>query len=767
MVEKNGKKIRYEIKIKGIVQGVGFRPFIYNIAKKYGLKGYILNDSDGVEIDIEGLPKYMSVFLRTIEESPPVLSKIIEIKKTEKPINGYSDFIIKESKNLNRKTTLISPDTSICEDCLKELFDKDDRRYAYPFINCTNCGPRYTIIKDIPYDRPNTTMDVFRMCDSCYKEYTDPTDRRFHAQPNGCQSCGPSLILLDAEGRKTKMENPVQRTVELLKDGYIVAIKGLGGFHLGCDAYNDGAVKTLRQRKRRYQKPLALMSPSIEDILKFAYVSEREKDTLTSPQRPILLLDKRFPNRISENVAPYINSYGVMLPYTPLHYLLLKGNFDALVMTSGNISEEPIAIDNDEALSRLKGIADFFLINNRDICVRSDDSVVRLFDNKLLPIRRARGFVPLPIFLKEDFPEILACGPMLKNTFCLIKNNKAFLSQHIGDLENLETLTYFDETVRHLKNILEIEPSVVAVDKHPDYISTRYGEGIKGVKLIRVQHHYAHIVSCMAENGLDKKVIGIALDGTGYGDDGKIWGGEVLISDLIEYNRVAHIQYMPLPGGDKAVIEPWRVGLAYIYETFSNDLKNMNLPFLKSIDKEKVELVISMIEKKINTPYTSSCGRLFDAISSIIGLRNFVDYEAQAAIELENIIDAKNNDKIIYNYSFSESEPNVIDIKPLIRDVVYDSLNKVHPKIISLRFHKTIAKIFLDISIKLRDRYKIDEIVLSGGCFQNIFLLGLMKKNLEENRFSVYTHSLVPPNDGGVSLGQAIVAGKILQTNQE
>lgn len=760
MAEKSGKKIRYCINVKGVVQGVGFRPFVYNTAKKYNLKGFVLNDSNGVEIEIEGSIDNLNSFIDELENNPPVLSRIIEIEKAAKDENGYSDFVIKESKSKSNKSTLISPDISICDDCLGELFDKNDRRYGYPFINCTNCGPRYTIINDIPYDRVNTSMHVFEMCSNCRKEYDDPSDRRFHAQPNGCFLCGPEIKLIDKNGKNIESSDVILKVTELLNSGYIIAVKGLGGFHLCCDAFNNDAVKNLRERKRRYQKPLALMSPDFNSILKYAYLNEKEKQVLLSAQRPILLLDKKPSNKISSYVAPGINSFGVMLPYTPLHYLIIKNNFDALVMTSGNISEEPIAIDNEEALYRLKDIADYFLVNNRDIYIRSDDSVVRIFQDNLMPLRRARGFVPIPVFLKKRYPQILACGGMLKNTVCFLKENKAFISQHIGDLDNLETFEYYEETIRHLKKILEIKPEIVVVDKHPDYISTRYGEELRNVKILKIQHHYAHIASCMAENGIDEKIIGIALDGTGYGDDGNIWGGEVFIADLTKYDRAAHFEYMPLPGGDKAVIEPWRVGLSYLYKIYGEETGNLKLDFMDKIDKDKQKIIVSMIKKNINSPLTSSCGRLYDAVASISGVRNYIDYEGQAAIEFENLIDSGLKNSEVYKFKLIEGEKTLIDIKPLIKDVVNDIQKEVPRGIISLKFHSTLAKIFTDICITQRKQHNLNKVVLSGGCFQNLILLKKLKENLEINNFMVYIHNLVPSNDGGISLGQAVLAGE-------
>lgn len=754
--------MRIKIEVRGVVQGVGFRPFVYRLAQKYGLKGYVLNDSRGVEIEVEGEEGNLKLFLEEMESSPPPLAKILTIKVQHLPPAFFTDFQIKESRTEEEHLILISPDIGICEDCLRELFDPGDRRYLYPFINCTNCGPRYTITWDIPYDRPNTSMAVFPMCPQCQREYNDPADRRFHAQPNACPACGPRVELLDASGRRIGGPDPILNTVELLKGGKIVAIKGLGGFHLAVDATDDGAVMRLRERKHREEKPLAVMSPGLKEISSYAELSPQEEIILTSPQRPILLLRKRYPNPISQYVAPRNGYFGVMLPYTPLHYLILRGNFLALVMTSGNISEEPIAIDNREALERLRGIADYFLVHNRDIYIPSDDSVCRVVRGKPLPIRRSRGYVPLPVFLKKEVPQILGCGGELKNTICLTKGGNAFLSQHIGDIENLRTFRFFQKTIEHLKRILEIEPEVVAYDLHPGYLSTQWALEQRGVQLVGIQHHHAHIASCLAENGVEERVIGIALDGTGYGTDGRVWGGEILIADQKGFQRAGHFQYLPMPGGEKAIKEPWRMGVSYLYRVYGEEFRNLNIEFVHRLDRGKLEIILRMLRRGVNSPLTSSCGRLFDGIASLLGLRDQVSFEGQAAMELEMQIWGKAESALregSYPLELKEEDKVIlIPYQPIIKGVVEDLSRGAERGVISLRFHNTLVELFLEICRRIRERTGIERVALSGGCFQNLYLLTRLSERLEGEGFEVYTHSQVPPNDGGISLGQVAVA---------
>ena len=750
---------RLKIDINGLVQGVGFRPFIYKIAARNRLNGYVLNNTEGVEIEVEGEEKDINNFINSIEKESPPLTSISDIKVSERGLNLYKSFKIKKSLTAASRKTLISPDVSICDDCLKELFDPSNRRYKYPFITCTHCGPRFTIISDIPYDRVNTTMQVFQMCSDCRSEYENPLDRRFHAQTNACFKCGPNVLLTDLYGNIIEKEEPIEAAVNLLKKGKIIAVKGLGGFHLLCDAQNDEAVLNLRKRKFREEKPFALLADDLEIILEFAYVSEEEKQMLLSRRKPIVLLRKKGNNYISEYAAPNNKYFGVLLPYTPLHYLIIRDNFNALVDTSGNLSDEPIAIDNSDALKRLSGIADYFILHNRDIFIRSDDSVYMIFDKRPFPARRARGYVPFPIRLNKSFPNVLGCGGGLKSTVCLIKGENAFLSQHIGDLEDFQTFEFYQKSIAHLKKIIEIEPEIIAYDLHPNYLSTKYALEIEDKKKIGIQHHHAHIASCMAENGLSEKVIGIALDGTGYGTDGNIWGGEVLIADLVEFERIAQFDYIPMPGGEKAIKQPWRMGLSYLYKIFGNEMWDISLRFVKNIDKNIGKLLIRMMDEKINSPLTSSLGRFFDGVSAIIGIRNVVNYEGQAAIELENVI---NEDANCDAYPFkikSENERFVILYDEIIKGIIEDKLKDVGNGTISLKFHKTLVNIFLEISENIRRERNINKVALSGGCFQNMFLLKNLKYSLIESDFAVFHHTNVPTNDGGISLGQAVIAG--------
>ncbi|MBC8499763.1 MAG: carbamoyltransferase HypF, partial [Candidatus Atribacteria bacterium] len=564
-------KIRKNIIIKGIVQGVGFRPFIHKLVQNYNLSGWVLNSNQGVEIEVEGNTEEINNFVNDIKEKLPPLARIEKIEVNELPLVGYKGFSIKKSIVKEEDSfVLVSPDISICEDCLQELFDPNNRRFRYPFINCTNCGPRFTIIKDIPYDRKKTTMNNFKMCSLCQGEYDDLENRRYHAQPNACADCGPQISLYQNK-RKSEGIDPIEKAVKLLKEGKIGAIKGLGGFHLACDATNNKAVVRLRRLKNRETKPFALMSFNLEKILQYCKLGEKEEEWLVNRARPIVLLKKRKDSLISPSVAPRNNYLGVMLPYTPLHYLLLKDNFTALIMTSGNIADQPIIGDNQEALEKLDGIADFFLFYNRDIFNRCDDSVVKIINDDNVFFRRSRGYVPHPIILDFKLKEVLALGGELKNTISFSKENYIFLSQYLGDLKSAETLEFFKESITNFKKMFKVKPEIIACDLHPDYLSTQYAEEIKvkkGLKVVKVQHHHAHIVSCMAENNVKEKVIGVAYDGTGYGDDGNVWGGEFLLCDLKKYARAGHLKYYPLPGGDKAIVEPWRMAYSYLYSIY-------------------------------------------------------------------------------------------------------------------------------------------------------------------------------------------------------
>lgn len=748
--------IARRLKVNGIVQGVGFRPFVYQLASRYSLRGEVANTSSGVSIHIEGTKKDIKSFCDDLASKSPPLANITEITNHSEPIKNFKEFSIVQSIVHAACSTLISPDVSICDDCLRELFDSDDRRFKYPFINCTNCGPRYTIISDIPYDRPKTSMKHFKMCKMCQDEYDDPENRRFHAQPNACEECGPHVDLFDNKRKKIISQNPIEKAAQLLKHGYIVAIKGLGGFHLAVDAVNNDAVAMLRSRKHREEKPLAIMSCDIEHIRKYAYVQPEEEELLKSLHRPIVILKKKKPNPLSKEVSPRNRYFGSMLPYTPLHYILLQHDFTALVMTSGNMSEEPICIDNKDAFERLSKIADYFLMHNRDIYLRSDDSIVKHTAGDTRFIRRSRGYIPVPVFLKKKVEQILACGGGLKSTVCLTKGNNAFISQHIGDIENQETYEFFQLTIKHMKQILDIKPGIVAYDLHPDYFSTIYALEQQDVEKVPVQHHHAHIVSCMAENRLDGPVIGLSFDGTGYGTDGSIWGGEILVVEDNEFRRVAHLSYVPMPGGEAAIKEPWRMAASYLYNAFGEEFYSLDLPVFKEIDEKKIRFIVEMISKRVNSPFTSSLGRLFDGIAAIVGIRNTVFFEGQAAMELEMLADEKA--KGIYNFEWASGEIHKIFLQPIISGIVNDMEMGVHPSTISGKFHNTVIVLFSELCEVIRKENSVSRVALSGGVFQNSIILSGLIKGLEQRGFQVITHTLVPANDGGISLGQAMIA---------
>ncbi len=747
---------RAEIGITGVVQGIGFRPFIYNLARKHLIRGWVLNNEKGVLIDAESEDGNLARFIQDIPKLAPPLARIESLDVTYLEPLGYTTFQIRKSEEAQEKFVLISPDVATCDQCLSEFFSPKSFRHRYPFINCTLCGPRFTIIQDIPYDRNKTTMAPFVMCPVCQKEYEDPSDRRFHAQPNACPACGPSLQLVGREGEEAPGD-PIVNTLDLLGKGRIVAIKGLGGFHLACDAKNQGAVSTLRSRKFREDKPFAVMCQDTAEVEEHCEVSGEEERLLLSVERPIVILKRRKESAIAHAVAPYQDTLGVMLPYSPLHHLLLNGPIKTLVMTSGNISDEPIAYKNDEAMKRLSNIADSFLFHNREIHMRCDDSVTRIFERKPYILRRSRGYVPFPVRLSFPLEMILACGGELKNTFCLTRGQYAFVSHHIGDLENLETLTSFEEGIEHFKRLFYIEPRAVAYDLHPDYLSTQYALSIPDIPRIGVQHHHAHIVSAMAENGLEGDVIGVALDGTGFGLDGTIWGGEFIKANLRDFNRLAHLKKVPMPGGSMAIKEPWRMAMVYFSEAFGNEATKLKIDLMKKIDFQKWEILKRAIEKKINTPSTSSMGRLFDAISSLLSIRDEVRYEGQAAIELEMIAD--HGVKEEYPFHIHKDEmPMVIDPTEMIRGIVRDLIDRVPASKISGKFHRTISRMIVETCETIHSMEKLNRVALSGGVFQNIFLLSLVTEDLKRSGFDVHTHHLVPPNDGGISLGQAVVA---------
>jgi hydrogenase maturation protein HypF len=755
-----------KISARGIVQGVGFRPFVYQLARKYGLNGWVCNTSGDVKIEVEGDTAKIDSFLYALENHAPPLAHIEDITVYYDKPKNYTGFEIRHSVAEEGKYQLVSPDIATCHACREEIFNPDDRRYRYPFTNCTNCGPRFTIIEDIPYDRPRTTMSVFKMCPDCQREYDDPLNRRFHAQPNACPVCGPKLELLDAGGNKVNTEDIISAVVDLLRQGKIIAIKGLGGFLLAGDASSEDAVQLLRDRKRRPSKPFAIMVADSEQAGKHCLLTTEEERLLESPRAPIVLLRWQQDSSICQSVAPGLKYLGVMLPYTPLHHLLLNEFGGPLIMTSGNMSEEPIAKDNDEALKRLSGIADYFLMNNRDIYARYDDSVTYMEKGLFQIVRRARGYAPFPVHLPFQTGQILACGADEKNSFCLTRDNYAFVSQHIGDIENLETLEHLNNTIELYRRLFRIEPEIIAHDMHPEYFSTRYALDLAGttsdIKLFPVQHHHAHIASCMADNGLTDPVIGVALDGTGYGTDGHIWGGEFLIADYRGFTRAAHLEYLPLPGGDTAVKRPYRTALAYIIKLLGEKALESDFEFLTGIDNSEIEIIRQQVRTGINTPLTSSMGRFFDAVAALLDIRTVIDYDAQAAIELE--MAAYDHVGYVgssgYPFKIIESgEMLQVSLKETLHDMVRDLLNHVPQGTISAEFHNTVTHIIRDVCIRLSAKTNINKIALSGGVFQNRLLLTKTIKLLESEGFNVFTHRQVPCNDGGISLGQAAIAG--------
>jgi len=756
-------QVRKEIQVSGIVQGVGFRPYVYRLATDRNLGGNIHNTSAGVTIEIQGPRELVDDFVSCLPENAPALAQITRVTVREMPCSPAQSFEILPSHAGESLSALISPDVAVCEDCLREIFDPSDRRHLYPFTNCTNCGPRLTIVRDMPYDRPRTSMSIFPMCEKCRAEYDDPRDRRFHAQPNACWNCGPQLQLWAAHGDSIEARDPIEAAAERLCAGEIVAIKGLGGFHLTVDATSTEAIERLRQRKRRVEKPFAVMARDVEMASRFCELDADTRRLLSSPQRPIILVPRKKDAAIPAAVAPGHCDLGVFLPYTPIHHLLFRaGKFAALVVTSGNLSEEPIAIDNREAVNHLGAIADSFLVHNREILLRCDDSVVRWSAGKVRQIRRSRGFVPAPVRLREDVPPILAVGGELKNTICLTRRNFAFLSQHVGDLENIESFDFFRDAIAYLSRILEIEPDIIAYDLHPDYVSTKWALGQTGSHLVGVQHHHAHIAACMAENLIDGPVIGLALDGTGYGTDRHIWGCEALIAGYAGFDRVAQLAYAPLPGGAAAIREPWRMAVSYLAQTFREDFLNLGVPFVRGLNRGKVELILRMIGQSVNSPLTSSCGRLFDAVAALIGIRQTANYEAQAAIELE-MAGRQSNDAGAYPFDIRKLEGRwQIDPSPLFGAIIDDLRRNVCTPIISRRFHNGLVAILARLACLLRQESSLNRICLSGGAFNNLLLFANLIRELESRGFEVFTHSEVPAGDGGLSLGQALVAAHSL-----
>lgn len=774
-ITANQPTVSKKLEISGVVQGVGFRPFLFGLADKYHLKGEVSNTSRGVRVIVEGTLERIERFSTDIYHKSPLLASVTGIETSDMPLNHFSSFQIVKSKISNSRTALISPDVNICSDCLAEMKDPRDRRHEYPFINCTNCGPRYTIIEDIPYDRPKTSMKHFKMCGKCQQEYDDPLNRRFHAQPNACTVCGPKVFLTDHKGTRidTDSKSAISLAAQYLSRGKIVGIKGLGGFHLACDAANPDAVKQLRQRKNRPHKPFALMAASASVLFDHVYVNNREKQLLASYQRPIVLLkrkhingDNRKGSALAPDVAPFNKTLGIMLAYTPLHYLLLEKGPPILVMTSGNRSGEPLSIENEDALEAFSHIADYFLLHNRDICFRADDSIARLQAGETRFIRRSRGYAPLPVVLNRKMPKILGCGAGLKNTVCLTRDHHAFLSQHIGDLDTVKTYAFYQNSIEHLKHILDIVPDIIAHDLHPGYRSTDYANAQNTVKKVAVQHHHAHAAACMAENDLDEAVIAVTLDGTGYGTDGHIWGGEILLCTQKAFKRKAHLSYIKMPGGDAAVLEPWRMAASVLYQAFGKDFLDMDIPYIKAMEKQKLSFICGMMEKNLNSPLTSSAGRLFDAVASLLCVRHTISYESQAAMELEAMADeypvrAGYAFDLASNKNDDRDKVFEINLMPCIRQITAGLRQGKPVAAISSKFHYTLVQAFLAATLKVSRQTHVGKIILSGGVFHNDIILNSMIRALEENNLKVYTHTQVPTGDGGICLGQAVVAAAL------
>jgi hydrogenase maturation protein HypF len=757
---------RTRVRVEGIVQGVGFRPFVHALAGRLGLAGLVGNDPGGVFVEVEGAAETVGRFLEALAAEAPPLAVIERVTASPLEPTGAAGFEIAPSRDGGERQALVSPDTATCADCLRELADPADRRFRYPFINCTNCGPRFTIVRDVPYDRPATTMAGFAMCADCAREYADPADRRFHAQPVCCPACGPTLALVDREGRPLAGD-PLAGAAARLRDGAVVAVKGLGGYHLAADAAAEPAVAALRARKHREDKPFAVMVADLEAARALCLVDPAEAALLAGPRRPIVLLRRR-PDaaRVAPSVAPRNRSLGVLLPYTPLHHLLLGEVGRPIVLTSGNVSDEPIAYLDTDALARLGGIADWFLVHDRPIHVRADDSVVRAFRGRELPLRRSRGFAPQPLGLPWPFPRhVLACGAELKHTFCLAKGDRAFLSHHIGDLENYETFRSFTEGVGHFRRLFAVDPEVVAHDLHPEYLSTKYALELAGVELEGVQHHHAHVAACLADNGEPGPVIGVAFDGLGYGADGTIWGGELLVADLEGFRRAGHLEPVPMPGGAAAIREPWRMAAAWLDAAFEGQAPERLA--VVGRNRDRWEQVLALARSGTASPVTSSAGRLFDAVAAILGVRDAVNYEGQAAVELEQLADPAERSAYPARVEAAGGGPLRLAGTDLVRAVVEDLSAGVAGPLVAARFHNGLAGAAVAACDAVRHTTGLGTVALSGGVFQNLLLLERTVTGLEAHGFRVLTHSRVPPNDGGISLGQAAVAGARLRAREQ
>jgi hydrogenase maturation protein HypF len=780
------------VTVRGIVQGVGFRPYIFRLATECGLTGSVRNDGHGVEIDVQGAR--LHEFVRRLPLEAPPLVLITDLTTERLEAGAAESFTIIPSGGSAVSTAMIPADVAICDDCLREFLDATDRRYRYPFINCTNCGPRYTITQSIPYDRPFTSMNRFTMCEDCANEYHDPADRRFHAQPNACHACGPQLLWrrnaqLHGEDVDLEGETALRTALRDLHEGRIIAVRGLGGYHLAADARNERVVHLLRVRKRRYEKPLVVMLRDIDAVHRLCLVSETEAALLTSAQRPAVILRQRMDNGIAPSVSLDNPTLGVMLPYTPLHHLLMSGDCDALVMTSGNVSEEPICIDIDDAETQLEQIADGFLHHDREILQRCDDSVFRVIADIPRPVRRARGYVPRPVLLRAEQPSVIAVGAELKNTLCVSKGRAAFLSQHIGDLENLETLRFFEHSLEHLLRIFDVRPQAVAHDMHPDYLGTQWAKGQLGngsrrfadLPRIAVQHHHAHFAACLAENGTDETAIGVVLDGTGYGTDGTIWGGEFLVGNSAGFSRAGHFAQLAMPGGERAAREPWRMAYAALRASGCDDAARTFPAWYARRSAEEIAAADFTLESGTNAPRTSSCGRLFDAVASLAGLCDVAQFEAQAAIRLEFAADEQPRPPYSFElhtevgeerkpsaqlqetesgYATPESAENpiVLSFLPAIREIIKDLRIGKSAADVASRFHATVVAGCAEAVDRIARETGIRTVALSGGSFQNALLLQGLLTSLRKRNYTVLTHAQVPANDGGIALGQAVIA---------
>ena len=757
------------------MQGVGFRPAVYKIAKSLALTGFVYNDTKGVTIELQGEEAKHDDFLKQLKsDNKPPLADIKSCEVLEiSVIKGEEEFRIKKSDSTGSALSHVTADMVVCRDCLAEMADEGDYRYKYPFINCTNCGPRYSIVKTIPYDRCNTTMSVFQMCDKCLAQYSDVTDRRFHAQPVACSKCGPEIQLTDSKGKiiERKNEAVIAKAAELLKDGKIVAIKGIGGFHLAVDAFSDSAVKRLRERKKRDHKPFAMMSDSIEKIERNAVVSKKAKQILKSPQSPIVLLPKKEGSLVSPAVAEGVGTFGFMLCYAPLHVLLFAEGLDVLVMTSGNISDEPLIRKNDEAIEKLGTIADAFLLHDREIYRQVDDSIIHIIDGKPVLLRRSRGYVPTPILMqRESEKQIFAAGADLKNTFCFIKQNQIIIGEHIGDLEDARVYHHYVNSIEHLRGLFEVEPERVVCDLHPGYFSTQYAKSFSDIELIEVQHHWAHIASVLAEHNHAGPVIGLACDGSGFGTDGAIWGCECLIASLEKFERFGHLDYYSLPGGDKASREVIRSVLGLLKKVYGDSFEMEDFNWLLERiepDKNKIRIILKQLDKKINTVQTSSLGRVFDAVAAMIGLGSYNHFEAQLPMALEAIVAGDIKEQYDFDIICCDGKLAKLRLGKMVGQIISDIQEGVAGAVISTKFHNCIAAALLEMAKRARESSGLDSVALSGGVFCNRYLTNRLIKLLKEDDFCVLFNRDVPSNDGGISVGQAAIAANTVACDEK